>query len=120
MSHFGKFSLIVGLLLGLTGTVLADETETPEMQHHNQQFRDREAKRPPEPFGYRETDSYKKASPEERRRIDEGQRKAQEDNTKIQRWLLQAKLFQDCLDAHSADPYRAYNCNADGTYIRQR
>jgi hypothetical protein len=114
-------AIIAAIVVGThIGQAYAQDIETPDMKAANQRFRDRELARPADPYGYRQSDEYLKASPEKKRKIDEGQRKAQEDNAKIQRWLLEAKRFQDCLDAHRDDPYRSTNCDAYGNYLPNR
>jgi hypothetical protein len=68
MRHFGTFVFIAVLLLSFTGTVLADETETPDMKARNQQFRAREAARPPQDTSYKNTKEYKAATPDQQRK----------------------------------------------------
>jgi len=111
--------IVVGMQ---TASAQSPDVETPAMKAHNEQFRAREAARPlsETTFGYKETDEYKNASPEKKQKIDEGQRKAKEQNAKIQGWLQQATRFQDCEDAHKDDPYRATNCDKNGNYVPNR
>jgi hypothetical protein len=59
-------------LSGLAGTaVLAQDQDTPDMQRSNQQFRAREAAKPPQDTSYKNTKEYKAATPEQKQNADD-------------------------------------------------